>query len=325
MSIDRQLVTNIGILAAAVGTATYFVPLPAPLGGAPELGAQLQYMGTLAVFIERSVEVYLGVGKRNGPERRPLPGDDTDRPSASPQASLAALILGLLVAFAGVRILPSVGFGPNPDLPWVMSWVRSTVDVIISGGLLAGGSMLVHEVAETVKGSIRGVGNQVALRASTSASSLDRTVAPNVAALLATASAADIKAACAAEYAANKDDCNKFAKAVGARFGIQFTGQADDIVDQITGLGWTRLSGGAQAKTMADQGMFVVAGLKGSGHNPPRPNGHVAIVVTGPLAHNRYPTAYWGSLGGTSGENNTLNFSWNQADRDSVIYAARSV
>jgi hypothetical protein len=282
-------------------------------------------MGTLAIFIERSVEVYLGVAKRNGPERRPLPGDETDRPSAATHASIAALILGLLVAFAGVRILPSVGFGPNAELPWVMSWIRAAVDVIISGGLLAGGSMLVHEVAETVKGSIRGVGNRSVLRASTSASALDTTVGPDAAAVLATASAADVKAACAAEYAANKDDCNKFAKAVGARFGIQFTGQADDIVDQITGIGWTTLSGGAQAKTMADQGMFVVAGLKGSKHNPPRSNGHVAIVVTGPLAHNRYPSAYWGSLGSRPGENETLNFSWNQADRDNVIYAARAL
>jgi len=160
MSIDRQLVTNIAILGAAVATATYFVPLPETPAEPPRLAAQLQHMATLAVFIERSVEVYLGVANRNGPERKPLPADDTDRPSAAKHASLAALTLGLLIAFAGVRILPSVGFGSASELPWVMSWIRSSVDVVISGGLLAGGSLLLHEVAETIKVGIRGVGRQ---------------------------------------------------------------------------------------------------------------------------------------------------------------------
>jgi hypothetical protein len=160
MSIDRQLVTNVAILGAAVATATYFVPLPESSAKAPELAAQLQHMATLAIFIERSVEVYLGVADKNGPERKPLSADDTDRPSAAKHASWVALILGLLIAFAGVRILPSVGFGPSGELHWVMSWIRSSVDVIISGGLLAGGSFLLHEVAETAKAAIRGVGKQ---------------------------------------------------------------------------------------------------------------------------------------------------------------------
>jgi hypothetical protein len=71
--------------------------------------------------------------------------------------------------------------------------------------------------------------------------------------------------------------------------------------------------------------MLVIAGLKSSEHRPPRNNGHVAIVVSGPLANGKYPTGYWGSSGGASAKNQTLNYSWNAADRDNVHYAAHSV
>ncbi|MET1257375.1 hypothetical protein [Aliikangiella maris] len=64
--------------------------------------------------------------------------------------------------------------------------------------------------------------------------------------------------------------------------------------------------------------MLVIVGLKA------QPHGHVAIVVPGPLAHGKYPTAYWGSLGGVPKKNTTINWSWNKKDRDNVIYACRN-
>jgi hypothetical protein len=43
--------------------------------------------------------------------------------------------------------------------------------------------------------------------------------------------------------------------------------------------------------------------------------------VDGPLAHGRYPSAYWGSLGGTPAKFETVNWAWTENDRDRVTYA----
>ena len=48
------------------------------------------------------------------------------------------------------------------------------------------------------------------------------------------------------------------------------------------------------------------------------------VITPGPLAHNKYPTGYWGRLGGVGAENQTINWSWNATDRDKVLYAYRS-
>lgn len=131
--------------------------------------------------------------------------------------------------------------------------------------------------------------------------------------------------ACEDVFDDNSEDCNKFAKAVATKFSVTLTGNADAIVDQIQGDGWTSLANGVEAKAKADDGWLVVGGLKGTDQNPPNANGHVVIVVSGPLAQAKYPTAYWGQLGGSGEKNKTVNFAWRQADRDKVIYAARSI
>jgi hypothetical protein len=46
------------------------------------------------------------------------------------------------------------------------------------------------------------------------------------------------------------------------------------------------------------------------------------VVVAGGLAHNKYPTGYWGRLGGAGERNKTLNYAWKTVDRDKVTYAA---
>jgi len=106
---------------------------------------------------------------------------------------------------------------------------------------------------------------------------------------------------CEKEYPSNNDDCNKFVKAVSADLNVtlfQPGDNADAIVQRmIDSAGWTPLVDGIDAKNKADAGQYVIAGLKGADHNPPRANGHVAVVVSGPLASGKYPTAYWGSLG----------------------------
>jgi hypothetical protein len=130
---------------------------------------------------------------------------------------------------------------------------------------------------------------------------------------------------CERDFEAYKSDCSGFVKAVATKFGVDLTGQADSIVDQIQSAGWTTISDGVNAKEKADDGWLVIGGLKSVDHNPPRNNGHVVIVVSGPLANGKYPTGYWGTLGGVGRKNSTINYAWRETDRDKVVYAGKMV
>ena len=49
-------------------------------------------------------------------------------------------------------------------------------------------------------------------------------------------------------------------------------------------------------------------------------NGHVAVIVPGPLTMGKYPMAYWGSKGGTPRRNTSLNYSFKAAMLDQIVY-----
>jgi hypothetical protein len=119
---------------------------------------------------------------------------------------------------------------------------------------------------------------------------------------------------CEAEFNAHDNDCSGFVRAVSRDLGITLTGLANDIVDEIQTAPWTTVPDGVQAKAQADSGFLVIGGLKDD------PHGHVVVVVTGPLAAGKYPTAYWGRLGSIGKKNTTINWAWNKLDRDKVIY-----
>ncbi|TRX74230.1 NlpC/P60 family protein [Pseudomonas mangiferae] len=125
-----------------------------------------------------------------------------------------------------------------------------------------------------------------------------------------------IIALCETHWAAHKRDCSGFVKSVADELGIPLSGQANAMVDQIQRAPWKVLANGREAQRHAALGDLVIAGLKAN------PHGHVVIVVDGPLSQGKYPTAYWGSLGGVGKKNTTLNWSWNATDRDRVIYAS---
>jgi hypothetical protein len=137
-----------------------------------------------------------------------------------------------------------------------------------------------------------------------------------------TATADDIIAACESEWDEHKADCSGFANAVAARLHVPLHGMANNIVTAISQPPWSRLPDGVEAAKSAAAGRFVVAGLQGSAQAAPSQHGHVVVVVKGDLAHGKYPTAYWGRLGSVGSKAQTINFAWNQQDRDKVIYAA---
>ena len=132
--------------------------------------------------------------------------------------------------------------------------------------------------------------------------------------------------ACEACFEANKADCSGFARAVASRVGVTLQGVADEIVESLrTSPDWIPLSDGVASAQSANNGKLVMAGLKGAEQAHPNAHGHVVVVVSGSLAHNAYPTAYWGSLGGDPGKEKTLNFAWTAEDRDRVSYAAHNL
>jgi hypothetical protein len=138
---------------------------------------------------------------------------------------------------------------------------------------------------------------------------------------------------CEGSWDAHKSDCSGFVKAVTGALGVSTFApddDADSIVDKLGAAGdWIALpsGNGSAAKAQADTGLLVVAGLKGAGQVPPVPHGHVVVVVTGPLdpTHGKYPTAYWGRLGGLGAKAETINYAWQAADRDQVGYFAKSL
>lgn len=120
-------------------------------------------------------------------------------------------------------------------------------------------------------------------------------------------------AACEKEWDAHKSNCSGFVKAVGTDLGIHLVGQANDIILFLRA-NWQSATGGRQAAQLAADGMLVIGGLED------QPNGHIVVVVRGPLNRDKYPTAYWGQLGGVGKKSTTINWSWSVKDRDRVEY-----
>ncbi|MBE7213474.1 MAG: hypothetical protein INR65_20860, partial [Gluconacetobacter diazotrophicus] len=132
-----------------------------------------------------------------------------------------------------------------------------------------------------------------------------------------------IRAACEQQWPAHRGDCAGFVRAVGSELGVAVSGDANRIAAALlAGGAWHGLEDGRAAAQAAADGRFVVGGLSGDRQAEPGPHGHVVVVVEGPLRDGRYPTAYWGSLGGTPACNRTVNWAWTAADRDKVAYAA---
>lgn len=138
-------------------------------------------------------------------------------------------------------------------------------------------------------------------------------------------SALDIVEFCDKEWELNQKNCSGFVRAVAKHCNIALEGKADQIVETITGAGWVQLADGIEAKNKADAGWFVVGGQKGSEHDPKHIDGHVAVIVSGPLKDGKYPRGYWGSEDGIGAKNTSITESWNTRSRDRVHYAAKQV
>lgn len=123
----------------------------------------------------------------------------------------------------------------------------------------------------------------------------------------------------------NKNNCSGFLQSVAAALNVPIpAGNADAIMSGLPqASGWKELKSGAEAAQKASQGWFVIAGLKGSDHNPARNNGHVAVVIGGTLYRGTYPRCWCGSIAGPVGQSQgvrSVGEVWNRTDRDLVKY-----
>jgi cell wall-associated NlpC family hydrolase len=121
----------------------------------------------------------------------------------------------------------------------------------------------------------------------------------------------------------NKYNCSGFVKAVAQKLAVYMPdGTADAIVEHLESHPlWRRLSDGLEARQKAQQGSFVIGGLKSSDHSPSRNNGHVAIIVGGALYRAKYPLCWGGSTSNAQSQGNkSIGEVWNARDRDNVQY-----
>ncbi len=121
---------------------------------------RLALMFAVAVLIERSIEVYLDAYQKNGPDRFAVTGISADsiRERVKGEAARLGIVLGIIAALVGVRLMSVFG---SPiatdaviDAPYIMEVLWFGLDVLISGGLLAGGAKIFHDIAEVLRGGI---------------------------------------------------------------------------------------------------------------------------------------------------------------------------
>lgn len=119
----------------------------------------------------------------------------------------------------------------------------------------------------------------------------------------------------------NSKNCSGFVKSVAKKLDVPLPNvQADGIVDTIE-KSWTKIKTGSEAAKKAGMGFLVIAGLKTTDYVKPPSQGHVAIIINGPLYRDKYPLCWGGSTGtAQSRGDKSVGLIWRPEDRDSVAY-----
>lgn len=128
---------------------------------------QLGILYIVALFVERSLEVLLKAWRQGGKtrlEEKVREAEENGRAAAESElrdyragtqrrALLFGLTLGLMVSLAGVRLL-----GPIFDLAAASSFQQALfqfTDIILTAGLIAGGSAAIHELMALIDDLLR--------------------------------------------------------------------------------------------------------------------------------------------------------------------------
>jgi len=141
-------------------------PIGTKEGGAPFLTAltQLGILYVVALFVERSLEVLIKAWRQGGKSRlqeevRSAEGGakagaekalEDYKAGTQRRALLVGLTLGILVSLSGIRLLgPIFEFGME-DAWSIQQAIFQFTDIIVTAGLIAGGSATIHELMALV-------------------------------------------------------------------------------------------------------------------------------------------------------------------------------
>ena len=120
---------------------------------------QLGVLYIVALFIERAVEVLIKAWRQGGKasliQKRNSNLNDTHqiqneleeyRAGTQRRALLAAMTLGIFVSMSGVRILGPIFSINGVEVGSFQSGIFQFTDIVITAGLIAGGSKTIHEL-----------------------------------------------------------------------------------------------------------------------------------------------------------------------------------
>lgn len=159
------LIVALGTLAAGalsywLKSSVTFVKVDEAGSWLTEFWARFQVMFVISVLIERSVEVYLKATDQEGrTDYDPVEHVLVKTRDATAAALRANLVLSLLVAVSGVRIIETiVTFSDGKVSGFWAGFVKPAiwygVDTVVSAGLMAGGADVFHKVTKVVTGGL---------------------------------------------------------------------------------------------------------------------------------------------------------------------------
>lgn len=145
--------------------------------------------------------------------------------------------------------------------------------------------------------------------------------------------------ACEAQFDDHSKLCNGFVRAVCDQFNkTKGDFGANDDADKITNVlmkqqkNWLLLADGIEAFDAANSGKLVLAGALRTSYDPPRPHGHVVVVVSSSETwkaddHKEYPYGYWGDIDGNPQKKLQLSQAFNHTvrDKNKVVYACKII
>ena len=161
------LVAGLGVVVVIQGDA--LTPIDVGAGEGPFLTAlvQLGILYVVALFVERSLEVLIKAWRQGGKSRledkvRAAEGSGTAaaeselleyRAGTQRRALLCGLTLGLMVSLSGVRLL-----GPIFEVGTAGAFQQAVfqfTDILLTAGLIAGGSATIHELMALIDDFLR--------------------------------------------------------------------------------------------------------------------------------------------------------------------------
>ena len=120
---------------------------------------QLGVLYIIALFVERAIEVLIKAWRQGGKvsleeKHKSEPTDPQNeneliryKVGTQRRALLVALTLGILISLAGVRLLGPIFGVDNTDQTWgIQQGIFQFTDILITAGLIAGGSTTIHEL-----------------------------------------------------------------------------------------------------------------------------------------------------------------------------------